>query len=266
MNYFVHLAFDGSNYSGWQRQANAMTIQEIVESKLEVIFKRPIGIFGCGRTDKGVHASQYVFHFTLEESIDFDLVFRLNKHLPNSIVAYEFWKLDDDSHARHGARWRTYDYFLHSTNDPVLHKYSSLTLDLSNLDIQAMQEAAKLLTQIKDFRALCKQPDLHNHTLCNVIFSELYVTESQDRLQFKITANRFLRGMIRLIISYLLKIGRGELTVTDFNSIVSNRTLYPENRPAPPNGLFLSKIEYSFLELTEQKDITSLLRAGLEIK
>lgn len=266
MNYFVHIAFDGSNYSGWQRQANATTVQEIVESKLEAIFKRPVHIVGCGRTDAGVHASQYIFHFPVNEAIDFDLVFRLNKHLPKSIVAYESWELADEFHARHGASWRTYDYFLHSSIDPVLHKYSSLTPDLRDLDAKAMQEAAKFLTSVKDFKALCKQPDLHNHTLCNVRFCELFVDEKAGRMQFKIKANRFLRGMIRLIISYLLKIGRGELSVAEFEEIVVNQTLFPENRPAAPNGLYLSKIEYHFLTIAEQQDITQFLKIGLENK
>lgn len=264
MNYFVHIGFDGSNYSGWQRQANATTVQELIESKLENMFKQPISIYGCGRTDAGVHASQYVFNFKLEEAIDFDFIFRLNKHLPNSIVAYESWEMPDEYNSRYGARWRTYDYFLNSHLDPVLYKYTTLC-DVKVCDVPAMQEAAKLLTSIKDFKALCKQPDLHNHTLCNVIFSELYVDEAQERLQLKITANRFLRGMIRLTISYLLQIGRKELTVEEFESILVNQTLFPENRPAAPNGLFLSKIEYPFLEMKTQNDISSLLKKGLEL-
>jgi len=265
MNYFVHIAFDGSNYSGWQRQANVLTVQELIESKLAIMFKRPITIFGCGRTDTGVHASQYVFHFTMQEEIDFDLVFRLNKHLPNSIVAYESFELSEECHARHGAKQRTYDYFFHTTNDPVLHKYST-KIDWKELDVTSMQEAAKFLTTIQDFKAVCRQPELHNHTLCQVSFAELFVNESQDRFQFKITANRFLRSMIRLIIMYLLKVGRRELSVAEFEAILIHQTQIPENRPAPPNGLFLSKIEYPFVQFQVQKDISTLLRSGLELK
>ncbi len=265
MNYFVHIGFDGSNYSGWQRQPNVTTVQENIESKLEAIFKQTISIYGCGRTDAGVHASQFVFNFKVDQAIDFDFIFRLNKHLPNSIVAYEFWEMPEEYNARYGARWRTYDYFLHSHLDPVLYKYSTLC-EVNKLVVPAMQEAAKLLTTIKDFKGLCKQPELHNHTLCNVIFSELYVDEANERLQLKITSNRFLRGMIRLTISYLLQIGRGELTVDEFESRLRNQELFPENRPAAPNGLFLSKIEYPFLEMKPQKDITSFLKIGLEIK
>lgn len=263
MNYFVHIAFDGSNYSGWQRQANVLTVQELIESKLAIMFKRPITIFGCGRTDTGVHASQYVFHFTLKEEVDFDLVFRLNKHLPNSIVAYESFMLNEECHARYGAKQRTYDYFFHTATDPVLHKYST-QIDVKNLNVKSMQEAARMLTSVKDFKAVCRQPELHNNTICSVSFSELFVNESQDRFQFKITANRFLRSMIRLIVMYLLKVGRNELSVNEFESILVNQIHAPENRPAPPNGLFLSKIEYPFLKLTPQKDISSLLRVGLE--
>ncbi len=263
MRYFLHVAYDGSKYSGWQRQPKARSIQEKIEDKLLKVFKEPITVFGCGRTDKGVHASQYIMHINLSKALDFDLKFRLNKNLPDEIAVYDVIEMKEDQHCRYDASSRTYDYFIHLNKDPHLANYSSF-YQLENLDFESMKKAAALLAQYDDFRAICKQPDLYPNTICKVSHAELFVNEEEGRLRFTITANRFLRGMIRLSITFLLKIGKGEITLDEFEHILANKIVLPYNSPSLPNGLYLSKIEYPYLKLTPRKDICYFLKMGLE--
>ncbi len=263
MIYFLHISYDGTAYRGWQRQLNAISVQEVIELKLKKIFKKEITVIGCGRTDAGVHASQYLLHIYLDTQPQFDLVFRLNKHLPNDIVAYNMIPMDESSHARFDAHSRTYDYFIHSYHDPILYRYSTYH-NFENYNFEAMKSAASILCNYSDFKAVCKQPEMHNHTKCQIKKSVLYIDHTNQRMQFSITANRFLRGMIRLIVSYLLKIGAGEITLEAFEILLANKINIPENKPAQPNGLFLTKIEYPYLSLDTRPDICSMLKKGLE--
>ncbi len=200
MRYFLHLGFDGNDYSGWQRQKNTLnTVQEVVEQKLSQIFKKEVTAYGCGRTDAGVHASQYVIQINLDEPPAFDLKFRLNKNLPHDIAVFEIIEVNQNQHCRFDAVARTYDYFIHWHKDPVLMRYSSF-YDGLRLNFDLMRKAAALILATKDFKPLCKQPNLYHNTLCQITKSELFVNEEQGRLRFTITSNRFLRGMVRLCI------------------------------------------------------------------
>lgn len=263
MRYLIHIGYDGSDYSGWQFQPNAESVQGVIEEKLKAIFKVDISVVGCGRTDAGVHASQYALHFNLADALDFDLKFRLNKHLPNSIVVYDVIELNRDQHTRFDAVSRTYDYFIHLYKDPILHQYSSF-YELPNLDFEAMKKAVALLPLYTDFKAVCKQPNIYKHTLCTVTHAQLFVHSNQQRLRFTITANRFLRGMVRILVSFLLKVGSGEMTLERFEEILKDQLDVPEKAPAHSNGLYLSKIEYPYLELAEQDDICRLLKENFE--
>lgn len=264
MRYFIHLGFDGSNYRGWQRQKHPRnTVQEVVEQTLSQIFKKTISAYGCGRTDAGVHASQYVIQINIDEAPEFDLKFRLNKNLPDEIAVFEIIEVNKDQHCRYHAVARTYDYFIHWKKDPVLMRYSSFYEDLT-LDFDLMKKAATLILKTKDFRPLCKQPDLYDNTLCQITNSELYVDEEQGRLRFTITSNRFLRGMVRISVFFLLQVGSGEMTLEEFKQILNQEKNLKEKRPAFPNGLFLSKVEYPFLELKDSHHLIKMLRVGLE--
>ncbi len=262
MRYFLHVAFDGSKYRGWQRQSNVITVQEVIEDKLKRIFKKKITVYGCGRTDTGVHASQYPLHINIDVPFEFDLKFIINKHLPEGIVVYDIIEVEPTQHARYDAKWRTYDYFIHLYEDPILCKYSSY-YNLENLDLDAMSAAASILPLYQNYRAFCKRPDLHNHTHCDVKFAQLYFSQDQKRIRFCITANRFLRGMIRITVTFLLKVGTGEISVNAFEKILANQVNIHSKEPALPNGLYLSKVEYPFLTLPYKNDITSLLKADL---
>jgi tRNA pseudouridine38-40 synthase len=250
MKYFFHIAYDGSKYSGWQWQPNSFSVQGVIEQCLEKIFKEKITVFGCGRTDKGVHASQYFFHIEVRKEFHCDLKFVLEKHLPSTISLFEIIKVEGRKHARYDAKKRTYDYFLHTISDPFLDKYSSLFNE--ELDINLMKSATLILSKYSDFRGFCLQPDSHNHTLCKVFKCDLIINKQQNRIQFTITGDRFLKGMIRILISILLKIGKKEMSIVNFELLLKN----PENgfnlKPAPPNGLYLSRIEYDYLKLKNQ--------------
>lgn len=264
MRYFIHLGFDGTNYKGWQRQLSTRnTVQEVIEQTLAVVFKKEVSVYGCGRTDTGVHASQYVIQINLDEAPTFDLKFRLNKNLPDDIAVFEVIEVSQDQHVRYDAVARTYDYFIHWRKDPVLMRYSSF-YDNVTLDFNLMQEAVALIRQTTDFRALCKQPDLYTNTLCRISNCELFVNEEDGRLRFTITSDRFLRGMIRICIFFLLQLGSGEMTVEEFRQILNQEKDLKEKMPAFPNGLFLSRVEYPYLELKESHNLIKMLKMGLE--
>lgn len=264
MRYFIHLGYDGSNYSGWQRQKNTPeTVQEVLETALSSVFKKRISTYGCGRTDAGVHASQYVVQINIDEAPTFDLKFRLNKNLPDEIAVFEIFEVGIDQHCRHDAVARTYDYFIHWDKDPVLINYSSFYEGLK-IDFDLMKQAAALILETKDFRALCKQPDSYDNTLCQISNCELFINEEQGRMRFTITSNRFLRGMIRICMFFLLEVGTGKMTLEEFRAILNLEKDLKEKWPAHPNGLFLSKIEYPFLELKDAHHIIKMMKMGLE--
>ncbi len=267
MRYFIHLGYDGSDYSGWQRQKDTPnTVQEVMETTLSRIFKKPVTIYGCGRTDAGVHASQYVIQIHLDEALVFDLKFRMNKNLPNGIAVFEIFEVNDKLHCRYDAVARTYDYFMHWNKDPGLLRYSSFYENIK-LDFHLMRKATALILGTKDFKALCKQPDSYPNTLCHISKCELFVNESQGRLRFTIRGNRFLRGMVRYCMYYLLEVGSGNMTLDEFERVLNQEKERKEKKekwPAHPNGLFLSRIEYPFLELKDSHNLIRMLKVGLE--
>eukprot|EP00041_Stephanoeca_diplocostata_P025821 m.684767 g.684767 ORF g.684767 m.684767 type:complete len:275 (+) comp22834_c0_seq19:165-989(+) len=238
--YFLTLSFDGGNYRGWQRQADASSVQQALEEKLTMIFKKFTCAHGCGRTDAGVHASFYVAHIQLQEPLSFDLKFRLNKHLPKEIVIFDVTSVDHMRHARFDASSRTYNYYLHLYPDPALHRH-------------------------RDFRAVCKQPQAHDSTVCSVFATQLLTDVSRQRMKFTISANRFLRGMVRLLVAYLLKIGTGEMSVQELDDTLAAQVPRQGIVPAHPNGLYLANVEYPFLEQHKHAHFTDILDAGLGV-
>lgn len=261
MTYFLHLAFDGSNYRGWQIQPNVSSVQQAIEKALTQIFKTPIAVHGCGRTDARVHASQYFLHFKTDKKVDFDLKYRLNQTLSIRIVIFDVLEMADTQHARFEANSRTYDYFMHFEKSPFLTKYSSF-YELENLDIAAMQQAVQLLSQHSDFKSFCTRPDAHNHTICHITNVLLFFNANQKRLRFTITANRFLQRMVRLCMAYLLDVGTGDLSLATFEKMLSEQLELPK-KPARPHGLYLSKVEYPYLNLPPVVGMCDFLKQGL---
>lgn len=248
MRYFVHIGYKGSNYFGWQRQPDKLSVQEIIEEKLAKIFKKQIIIYGCGRTDAGVHASQYFFHMDIEKPWNFDLFFRLNRILPDDIALFDIIPVEGEPHARFDAVQRSYDFFIHTYKDPFLSQSSSLYLR-KEFDLIKMRKAVDLLPQYEDYRAFCKSPDKNEHTICRVSSAQLFVNKEADRIRFSISSNRFLGRMIRIIARKLIEIGDGTLSVDEFESHLISRNIPDKILPAHPQGLFLSRVKYPFLDI-----------------
>lgn len=264
MRYFIHIGYDGTRYKGWQRQKRTpITVQEVIEKTLFKLLKKEITVYGCGRTDAGVHASQYILHINLEEEAPANLKFLLNKNLPDGIAVYEVLAVEATQHCRYNATTRTYDYFIHWKKDPMLYRYSSF-YEQEDWAFEQMQEAVQLIAQTKDFKPLCKQPNLYKNTLCKITNCALYVNEEQGRIRFSITSNRFLRGMVRYCVYFLLEIGKSRLSLTDFEQILNQKKLVFHKKPALPNGLFLSQVTYPFLEFKNAHPLIGMLKRGLE--
>lgn len=255
MRYFVHIGYKGTNYYGWQRQPNKLSVQEVLENSLSKIFKQNIIIYGCGRTDAGVHASQYFFHMDIEKTWNFDLFFRLNRILPDHIALFDIIPMQGMEHARFDAIQRVYEFFIHTYKDPFLSESSSLYLR-NSLDLQKMKKAVNLLPRYDDYRAYCKSPDKNEHTICLVSSANLYVNNNGDRLRFRISSNRFLGRMIRILARKLIEIGDGTLSVDEFESHLISKSIPAKILPAHPQGLYLSKVTYPYLDL-EPKAIFS---------
>jgi len=264
MRYFVHIAYHGTNYSGWQKHAGAITLQQILENALSQIFKTPIAINGCGRTDAHVHASQFFFHMDIDVDWDFDLLFRLNKVLPDDIAIFDIIPMEGLPHARFDAIERSYDYFIHTRKDPFLNRFSSLYED-KNFNLHTMGKAVALLPLYNNYRAFCKTPDRNEHTICNVSKAGLYTDAAGGRIRFHISANRFLGKMIRIIMGRLMDIGTGKLSVDEFEYYLLHPEVPQTITPAYPQGLYLSKVTYPYLDIEPNTAFTTLLKSNIDV-
>ena len=259
MRYFVHISYHGSNYGGWQKQPGVLNIQGVIEKALSKVLRSTVFINGCGRTDAQVHASQFFFHMDVEREWDFDLLFRLNKSLPANIAVYDIIPMEGTPHARFDAVQRSYDYFIHTYKNPFLNGLSSFYL-LKDLDLDKMKQAVALLPQYKDYRPFCTSPDKYEHTLCNVMSARLLVDENADRIRFQISSNRFLSKMIRIIMGQLLKIGRGVVSVDEFEGYLISKQTPALITPAHPQGLYLSRVVYPYLNLAPRSAFSAILQ------
>jgi len=240
--YFIRLAYNGSNYNGWQVQPNAPTVQAELEKALSLIIRKETEIVGCGRTDTGVHASDYYAHFDFEKGIDdtAELVYKLNKFLSPDIAIKEIAEVNADAHARFSATQRVYEYKIVRQKNPFTQGLAYYYF--GNLDIDAMNKAAALLLTVKDFKAFSKAHTDVKTTLCDVTFAQWEV--KGDVLVFTISANRFLRNMVRAVVGTLLEVGRGKLTIDGFTQIINSLERSEAGDSAPAEGLYLSKIIY----------------------
>ncbi len=253
MNFFAHIAYNGTNYHGWQRQVNGITVREVFETNLARVLKEPVECIGCGRTDARVHANQFFFHFTVKKAWDFDLMFRLNKMMPRDISVFEFIPVEDKQHARFDAISRTYDYFIHTYKDPFLNERSSLYPE-PNLNLGEMNRAVKLLSTHSEYYSFCLSPNKQPGTTCLISSATLFSDNSGDRIRFQITSNRFLRGMVRTIVGKLLEIGTGKASVDEFENLLMHKIPLDTTKPAYPQGLYLTKVTYPYLDLPPRAD------------
>ena len=241
MRYFLELSYNGKAYHGWQNQPNAISVQEVVEKGLSMILRQSIEIMGAGRTDAGVHASQMFAHFDTDLSFDErELTLKLNSFLPNDIAVQRVFRVKDDAHARFNALSRTYLYRISLKKD-VFNFDASFDFR-SNLDIDKMNEATKILLSYKDFQCFSKsKTDVKTYN-CNIMFANWEIVNNE--LQFTIKADRFLRNMVRAIVGTLINIGVGKLGVEDLHTIIKSKNRSEAGFSVPGHALYLTKIEY----------------------
>jgi len=250
MRYFITFSYDGSAYHGWQIQPNGISVQETLQKALSTLLRMNIDVVGAGRTDAGVHASMMVGHFDLpnceEEggTADLDcsqLVYKLNKILPPDIAVQKVEPVSDEMHARFSATSRTYHYFVHLQKNPFQRNYSWQLY--GNIDFHLMNEAAKVLLEYRDFTSFSKVNTDTKTNDCTI--TEAHWDELEPGIwRFTITANRFLRNMVRAIVGTLIEVGRGKLSIEEFRSVIEQKNRCSAGESVPGNALFLVDIKY----------------------
>ena len=241
MRYFIQFSYDGSNFHGSQTQPNGVTVQEVMEQAFATILRTPVSLTFAGRTDAGVHAECMVAHFDTVKPIPVNFASRLNNLLPAAIAIASIRRVQDDAHARFDATARTYHYRISTRKDPFTHLYRTRVKD--GLDFEAMNKAAKRLLGKQDFTSFCRVHTDVKTTLCDV--KEAYwVQENEHKATFVITADRFLRNMVRAVVGTLFEVGYGKMTEEQLANIIAAHDRKCAGHSAPAEGLFLVNIQY----------------------
>ena len=244
LRYFVKLAYNGTNYHGWQCQPNASSIQETLNNAFSIIFNVEINIMGAGRTDTGVHAQEMFAHFDFESNFDIqNSIHKLNSFLPKDIVIFDIIPVHDEAHARFDATQRTYEYHINTVKN-VFQTDGSWYYH-QNLNIELMNLAAAELKNYTDFECFSKVNNDVNTFNC--VISEAFWNKENDQLIFTISADRFLRNMVRAIVGTLINIGLEKITLEDFKSIIECKDRNKAGFSVPAHGLYLTRISYDYI-------------------
>jgi len=239
---FIELSYNGKNYHGWQKQPDVISVQAVLEDSLSKLLRIKVEIVGAGRTDTGVHAKQIFAHFDFTESIDLqNLNNRLNAFLPDDITIQNIFLVNNNSHARFDAVKRSYEYQIWQGKNPFLIDFS-WQIKTKKLDVEKMNKAASLLLNYTNFKCFSKsKTDVFTYD-CNI--TEAKWIKNENLLTFQITANRFLRNMVRAIVGTLYEIGIGKITINDFIKIIESQDRTKAGISVPAQGLFLTKVTY----------------------
>ena len=253
--YFIHLAYNGTNYHGWQTQRlvdkaghpplpeeKIATVQQTLETALSTLLRQPVGVVGCGRTDTGVHASDFYAHFDAEGTVDCStLVFKLNNLLPTDIAIFDIYPVAPNAHARFDAVARTYQY--HASQQRLPFSQGLYCRLHFQPDMELMNRAAQVLMEYDDFTSFAK---LHTQVKTNIChLTEAHWDHIGEELVFTIRSNRFLRNMVRSITGTLLDVGRGKLDIDGLRRIIEQKDRCAAGVSMPACGLFLTKVEYA---------------------
>jgi tRNA pseudouridine38-40 synthase len=244
LRYFIKLAYNGTLYHGWQYQPNASSVQETMNKAFSVLLNAPINLMGAGRTDTGVHAKVMYAHFDFDAPIDSPkLVHKLNSYLPKDIVIYDIILVAEEAHSRFDATKRTYEYHINTFKDAFSQDQSWYFHQ--KLDIELMNQASKILFSHTDFQCFSKVNTDVNTFDCNIF--EAYWKQENEKLVFTISANRFLRNMVRAIVGTLINVGLHKITLAEFNSVIEGKNRDKAGFSVPAHGLYLTKIDYDYL-------------------
>jgi tRNA pseudouridine38-40 synthase len=248
LRYFIEFAYNGTHYHGWQYQPNAISVQETLNKVFSTLLQEEIDIMGAGRTDAGVHAKQMYGHFDTNIVIDnAKFIHKANSFLPKDIVVFDIIPVHNEAHARFDATSRTYQYHISTyknvfTNDLAWNSSKKL-------DVIAMNEAAKELLNFADFKCFSKTNTDVNTYNCKI--TEAFWTIEKEQLIFTITADRFLRNMVRAIVGTLINIGLHKITIQDFIQIIESQNRENAGFSVPAHGLFLTNIKYPYIKTHE---------------
>jgi len=241
LRYFIELSYNGKNYHGWQMQPDAISIQEKLNEALSKVWQETIEVVGAGRTDTGVHAKQMFAHFDVQSQVKEEIVYKLNSILPNDIVVSKLVEVEPEKHARFDAVSRSYEYKIWLGRNPFLLDFS-WQIHSQYLDVEAMNQAAKILLKYKDFQSFSKvKTDVYTYN-CDIF--DAYWEVNNEELTFYISANRFLRNMVRAIVGTMVDVGLGKISVLDFEEIIKSKNRSNAGLSVPARGLFLTEIKY----------------------
>lgn len=240
LRYFLEVSYKGTNYSGFQSQKNANSIQEEVEKAFAILHKEKAVLTGSSRTDAGVHALQNFFHFDFERPLHPQLVYKINAILPEDIVVKAIKQVHSDAHCRFDAVSREYRYFVYRQKDPFLRDRAYYYP--YKISIEKLQQAAAILTEYQDFTSFSKRNTQVKTFICQIQRSEWF--QENQCLVYKVKANRFLRGMVRALVATMLKVGRGTIDLEEFRSIVEAKDCTQASFAVPATGLFLVAVNY----------------------
>lgn len=245
--YFIQLSYDGTKYHGWQIQPNAVAVQEVLDGALSTVLRQPIETVGCGRTDTGVHAKVFFAHLDVIDgpsAMDHGLIKSLNSILPPDIAIQKIIPVDDEAHARFDATLRSYAYYIHFNKNPFNTNYSWLLRDMP--DIELMNEAAKIIMEYTDFSCFSKSNTQTKTNNCKIAHAEWRPVE--NGMVFHISADRFLRNMVRAIVGTLLMVGRKEIKPEDVQKIIESKNRSNAGTSVPACGLFLTEVRYPYID------------------
>jgi tRNA pseudouridine38-40 synthase len=240
LRYFLDISYKGTSFHGWQRQPNAYTVQEALENAMKVLLQGEVQTTASGRTDTGVHAVQQMIHFDAEQVLSADFMYKLNHILPQTMVAHRLYQVADDAHTRFDAISRSYEYHIHTVKDPFMNQQSYWVKP--KLDLDRLNAAAACLVGIKDFRSFSKVHTGVAHFECDI--TEARWEQQGHKIIFYVTANRFLRGMVRALVGTMLEVGIGKQEVSWIKEILAAKDRKAAGRAVHPEGLFLTKVVY----------------------
>lgn len=247
MRYFITLSYNGTDFHGSQTQPNGNTVQAELEAAFATILRKPVALTFAGRTDAGVHAEKMVAHFDWDKEPPANLVGRLNNLLPASIAISDIRRVTDEAHARFDATERTYCYRITTKKDPFL--YINHTRVAAGLDFEAMNSAACMLLGKQDFASFCRTHTDVKTTICDVKEAK-WVIENETEAHFVITADRFLRNMVRAVVGTLFEVGKGRMSAAEFGAVIAAHDRRQAGHSAPAEGLSLVEIKYPNIYIT----------------